>query len=728
MGLRGGRGWLWAALPRPAAWRACIEAWLEAERDEIGLWLPVALGLGIGLFFGLGQSWMWLAAMALLGGAGAGALAMGRGGRTASVVGRGAIVALLGLGLAWGRSAEVAAPVIFRPMVTQVSGVVLEADRLPARGQVRLLIAPDVRSGDAGSGDAGSGLPPQVRMSVDEENAPAGLEPGARIEARARLVPPPKAALPGAYDFARVAWFRGIGATGKALGKVIVTAAPNEGGFRRWLAIRRAILTRHIEAQLAGSVGGVAAAFVTGDVGAIDQADADAMRRSGLAHLLSISGLHVAAAIGAVMFLTLRLLALSERLALHWPLHLIAAGAGALAGIAYTLLSGAEVPTVRSCVAALIVLAGLALGREAMTLRLVAVGALVVLLFRPEALVGPSFQLSFAAVTAIVALHDHPYVRAFALKRDESWPRKLAREVGSLLLTGIVVEVVLAPIGLYHFHKSGLYGAFANILAIPLTTFFVMPAEALALLADMAGIGAPFWWVAGLGLRLLLWLAQTVSALPGSVAALPSMPLGAFLAMVAGGLWIMLWRTRARRLGFVPLAAGAMWALLTPAPDLLVTNDGRHLAIRADDGRLHLLRGRAGDYVRDVLGTGAGVEEEALDLDAMPGARCSTDACVVAIVRGGRTWRLLALRSRYRLDWQALTDACGWADIVVADRRLPRGCTPQWLKLDAPALERSGGVAIVLARRVVRMTKAGDDHPWAIGGEQRKRAGGAPAR
>jgi competence protein ComEC len=341
--------------------------------------------------------------------------------------------------------------------------------------------------------------------------------------------------------------------------------------------------------------------------------------------------------------------------------------------------------------------------------------------------VGPSFQLSFAAVTAIVALHDHPRVRAFTLKRDEGWLRKLAREIGSLLLTGIVVEAALAPIGLYHFHKSGLYGAFANIVAIPLTTFFVMPAEALALLADLAGVGAPFWWVAGLGLRLLLWVAQTVSALPGSVAALPSMPLGAFLGMAASGLWIMLWRTRARRLGFVPLAVGALWALLTPAPDLLVTNDGRHLAIRADDGRLHLLRGRAGDYVRDVLGTGAGVEEEALDLDAMPGAQCSVDACVAAIVRGGRTWRLLALRSRYRLDWTALTNACGWADIVVADRRLPRGCKPRWLKLDAPALARSGGLAIVLARGEVRTTRVGDGHPWATGALRVEPAGAGRA-
>lgn len=143
------------------------------------------------------------------------------------------------------------------------------------------------------------------------------------------------------------------------------------------------------------------------------------MRRSGLAHLLSISGLHVAAMVGAMMLLTLKLLALSPRLALRLPLVLIAAGVGALAGIGYTLLAGAEVPTVRSCVASLLVLAGLAAGREAMTLRLVATGAIVVLLIRPESLAGPSFQLSFAAVTAIVALHEHPRVRAWARRHDE---------------------------------------------------------------------------------------------------------------------------------------------------------------------------------------------------------------------------------------------------------------------------------------------------------------------
>ena len=544
---------------KPAAWlrappliRGRVERWLEEERDQLPLWLPVGLGAGIAAWFVLPAASAWTAFLAITAGGAALALALGRGGRLAGWMAILLLAASLGCLLAWGRSARAAAPTLRHAIVRTVTGRIDTVERLPARGTVRLLLAPD----------SGGGLPPRVRINVEDEKAAVGLAPGAHVVVRARLVPPPPAALPGAYDFARVAWFRGIGATGKALDAVRVTApAPPGGGFARWLAERRAALTRHIQQQLAGSTGGVAAAFVTGDVGAIDDIDNVAFRQSGLAHLLSISGLHVTAVVAATMLLTLRLLALWPWLALRAPLLLIGAGAGAGAGIAYTLLSGAEVPTVRSCVAALLVLAGVALGREAMTLRLVAAGALAVLLFRPEALVGPSFQLSFAAVTAIIAFHDHPRVRTLVTKREEPWGRRVLRELVVLLATGLLVEFTLVPIAVYHFHRAGLYGAFANIVAIPLSTFVVMPLEALALLLDIVGLGAPAWWLAGLSLKLLLLIARWVAALPGASLPLPSMPEGAFALMVAGGLWLALWRTRVRYGGIAPLLLGGAWAL-----------------------------------------------------------------------------------------------------------------------------------------------------------------------
>ena len=446
------------------------------------------------------------------------------------------------------------------------------------------------------------------------------------------------------------------------------------------------------------------------------------MRRSGLTHLLSVSGLHVTAVVGATMLLVLRLLALSPRLALRAPLLPIAAGAGAVAGIGYTFLAGAEVPTVRSCVAALLVLAGIAIGREAITLRLVATGALVVLLLRPEAIAGPSFQLSFAAVTAIIALHEHPAIRAaFGPSEDSRW-RRIGRELLSLLLTGLVVELALSPIAVFHFHRSGLYGALANIVAIPLTTFVVMPLEVVALLLDTVGLGAPAWWLVTQSLSLLLWIAHHVAALPGAVAALPSMPRGAYALMVVGGLWLALWRTRARRLGVLPLAIGGAWALATPPPDLLITGDGRHMAVRANDGRLAILRPRAGDYVRNMLGENAGVFDAAWALDALPGARCGPDLCSVDLIRDGRRWRILATRSVYLVDRPAMDQACAAADIVVSERLLPRSCKPRWFKADRALLARTGGLAIALATgRIDAAADSGVGHPWVTFGPMPER-------
>ena len=215
------------------------------------------------------------------------------------------------------------------------------------------------------------------------------------------------------------------------------------------------------------------------------------MRRSGLTHLLSVSGLHIAAVVAFAMFLTLKLLALSERLALRFNLVLVAAAAAAAAGIGYTLLTGAQVPTVRSCVAAVLILAGIALGRDAISIRLIAAGALVVLLFRPEALAGPSFQMSFAAVTAIVALHSTAWSRRLFQRREEGIAARVARALLAMIATGLVVELALMPMALFHFHRAGLYGVGANIVAIPLTTFVIMPVEAGALLLDLIGWGKP---------------------------------------------------------------------------------------------------------------------------------------------------------------------------------------------------------------------------------------------
>jgi competence protein ComEC len=683
--------WLDKALAR-------IESFLEAERGQLPLWAVAAFGAGIALWFALPDPRQWAGLLCIAGGAGLfGFTSLG--GRSGRALGWFALALAAGCALVWWRAERAATPRIDRPKVVQFTARVEKVEVLTARELLRLTVAP-----------ADPDLPPQLRVSVPVAEQPPGLARGAAVKLRARLTPPPPMALPGSHDFARDAWFRGDGGVGRALGPVQIQVPAEASG----LDALRHRLDQHIRGQMSERSGGIATALVTGDQNAVGEGDAEAMRRSGLTHLLSVSGLHLAAVVGGVMLLTLRLLALSPYLALRFNLVLVGAGAGALAGVAYTVLTGLQVPTVRSCVAALLVLGGIALGREAISMRLVAVGALIVLLLWPESVAGASFQFSFAAVTAIVTIHSLAPIRRWLGPREDDFAMRLLRGLMSLLLTGLAVEIALIPFALYHFHKTGLYSVFANLVAIPWTTFVIMPLEAVALLFDSAGLGAPFWGATGWAIERLLDLAHWVANTRGAVATLPTMPVAAFAGMVIGGLWLCLWTSRVRWLGLFPMLVGGMAAAASPAPDLLVTGDGRHLALVDASGRPAMLRERSGDFIRSLASENSGYDGEPLAVDDLPLARCGRDACVADIRRGGRSWRVLATRSGQRIDWRTLTRACGSADIVVSDRWLPRGCNPRWLKLDRKALEATGGLAIHLGEepRVVTVAQRVGRHPW----------------
>ncbi len=699
--------------------------WLDAAERFLGEagfdrapWLAVVFALGITAWFALPELWQWCAAT--VGGVGAalGALALWPPGSAAderranlrlAVVACGLVFAL-GVGVVWARSAIVGAEPIARPVVTLLEGRVLEREDQPADERIRLTLA--VR-------DAETGTARKVRVNVPtaalgEGGVPAGLAEGAIVRLRARLMPPASPMLPGSYDFARAAWFQGLAATGTMVGTLTVTTPAPES---RGLASLQRSLAEHVRSQVEGSPGAIAAAFASGDRGGIAESDEAAMRDSGLTHLLSISGLHVSAVIAAAYFAVLRLLALWPALALRVRLPVVAAGAGALAGVGYTLLTGAEVPTIRSCVAALLVLGALALGRDALSLRMVAVAAGFVLLLWPESAVGPSFQMSFAAVLAIIALANSAPVQAFLAPREEPWWARTGRRVVMLFATGVVIELALMPIVLFHFHRAGMYGAFANVVAIPLVTFVAMPMIALALVADLVGAGAPFWWLVERSLALLLWIAHVTAGQAGAVRMMPQISTLTVALFACGGLWLALWKGWVRLAGCVPVAVAVLLVAATPVPDVLVAGDGQQVGITmtGPDGNPRLLSLRDGrsSYTRDNLMELAGLAAEPVPLAEWEGARCSSAFCTLTLQRGGRGWVLLLGRGRKQVEERALAAACADADIVVSERFLPRSCRPRWLKADRRFLERSGGLSINLAsERITTVAEGQGSHGW----------------
>lgn len=688
------------------------ENWLARAGFDRGPWLAVAFVAGIAAWFVLGgpAAWVLAACAGLFVAIGSVASLRGNPGRThllRALVALGLVFAA-GLAIAWARSETVGVAALERPMAVEFTGRILDRVEQPAEGRVRLVLATREPGGDRAI---------KVRVNVPLDKDDASFAEGAVVRLRARLLPPSPPMLPGAYDFARAAWFQGLAATGSAQGEVALVEQTS--GDAPLASLQRR-LSEHVRSRLDGSPGTIAAAFASGDRGAIAVADDEAMRDSGLTHLLSISGLHVSALIAAAYLLAIKLLALWPWLALRVRLPLAAMAIAALAGVGYTLLTGAEVPTVRSCIGALLVLAALALGREPLSMRMVAAGVIAVLMLWPEALIGPSFQMSFAAVISIVALHGAEPIRAFLAPREESWATRAARRGAMLLLTGIVIELALMPIVLFHFHRAGVYGALANVVAIPLVTFVSMPLIALALLLDVAGAGAPAWWLAGKSLDLLLAIAHFTAGQPGAVKLMPQMTLWTFALFVAGGLWLALWRGRARLLGLAPVALATVLLLATPVPDLLISGDGRHVGISGEGDRLLMLRETRSEFTRGNMMQLAGFEGDPAPIASWPGARCTPDFCTIALERGGRHWHVLMSRSRGMIEERALAAACERSDIVVSDRWLPRTCRPRWLKADGRMLAETGGLSILLdGQRMTAVADSQGEHGWWRAGNRR---------
>ena len=685
---------------------ARLEQFLGLSGFERAPWLAIAFAAGIGLWFELANMWQWLALICTCLAVAVAAFGlMPRDGSfpyLRQALGLVALTAAAGCLTVWTKSQMVGAAPIAQPSAESITGRVIAREEQPAEERVRLLLA--IR-------EPASGRAIRVRINVPLASDRAGAVEGAVVRLRARLMPPAPPMLPGSYNFARTAWFGGIAATGSALSPLEIVS-PGDGGGSLGQLQRR--LSQHIRSQIAGSAGGIAAAFASGDRGGISETDETAMRDSGLTHLLSVSGLHVSAVVAGGYFLAMGLLALWPWLALRVRLPVVAAGAGALAGIGYTLLTGAQVPTVRSCAGAILVLLALALGREPLSLRLLAIAALFVMLLWPEAVAGPSFQMSFASVLAIVALHGSEPVRRFLAPREEGWLRRFARWLTMLVLTGLVIELALMPVAFYHFHRAGIYGALANTIAIPLTTFVAMPLIALGLLLDSIGLGQPVWWLASKSLELLLAIARWTAARPGAVNHLPAMGEGRFILFVAGALWLALWRGRVRLLGFLPAAAAALSLLTLRPPDLLISGDGRHVGIVGETGEsLLVLRDGRSSYALDNLTESAGMAGETVALADWPGARCSPDYCTLVLRRGGRDWRLLIARGMHAVPERALAAACDVSDIVIAARWLPQSCHSRWLKADRTMLGKTGGLAIDLDKvRITSVAESEGQHGW----------------
>lgn len=541
------------------------------EHQQAIIWLPVGIGTGVALYFALPIEPDVVVTIAVLATA---VTTVAIAWRRQSL--RSTLILMVALAVGFAatdlRSAQVAAPVIAkRSGPTHLEATVIRTEVRERGGRITLedLVL---------TGGTISAVPERVRITLRSGKPPA---PGTRIKVRAILMPPPGPVAPGAFDFARQSWFKGIGAVGYALGPAEVIGS-TQSGVSIWLASTRTNLATRIRTAQPGPSGAIAAALMTGQRGAIRAADLDAMRDSGLAHLLAISGLHVGLVAGLVFFSVRLILAAIPAAALRYPIKKWSAVAALLAAFAYLWLTGATVPTQRAFLMTAIVLGAVLVDRRAISMRLVAIAATVVLLIRPESLLGPSFQMSFAAVVGLIAAYEAAGPHIAARRHRGSWVNRTTLYFAGVLFTTIIAGLATMPFAAFHFNRIAVYGLAANAFAVPVTALWIMPSALIAYL--LAPFGLEAWGLVpmGWGIDVVRWIAHTVSSWRGAAVMVPSAPLWGLVLVVAGGLWLCLRRGKARWVGVIGIGAGLCTPLAVVSPLILADSQGRYVAVDLD--------------------------------------------------------------------------------------------------------------------------------------------------
>jgi competence protein ComEC len=688
---------------RPAAGLA---AEVEAQAARWFLWAPVAFGGGAATYFTLkAEPPTWVAALPLL--ALAAALAAARWNRRAPLIASLLLAFFVsGIAAAQLRTWSVAAPVLpERTKPVWIEGWIVDVAS-PGAGGARLVIAPtEISRIDPRD------TPERIRVTVA---SPRVYGPGTPVRLMAILNPSPGPAAPGSYDFARDAFFQRIGGVGFAVKEPVFAPMPPPAdfGLRAQLAVNafRWSLSRRIVERMGPLEGGVAAAMTTGHEAWLSRETLDAMRDSGLAHVLSISGLHMAVVGGFVFFAVRALLAAWPWAALRINIKKAAALCGLAAVGSYLVVSGAPPPAERAAITASVAFLAILLDRRAITLRALAIAALIVLGLHPEAIVQPGFQMSFAATAALIALAER-WPRP-TREINAPWPIVAAQRAGAWVALSAAVSLVAGiatgPFAIQHFNRMASYGLAANLLTAPLSSLIIMPALALGAALEPVGMGGPFLAVAGWGIGGMLWVAETVAAWPGAVRTIPSAPTAALPVAFLGLLWLCLWEGRLRWLGAPFAAAVLLWPRGEPPVGWIAEGGANAGVVRG--GGVAFMRPGEPTFAADLWSRRRGFAVA----DQAEGWVCTRRLCRSVGARPaiamGRT-----LKAPKPQEWAAI---CQGADLVVLRTRAkPSPACAQALVLGPDAFRRGGSAEIVRSGagwRVVWSNAERGWRPWSV--------------
>lgn len=691
--------------------RALVRA-AEAQRGRTFLWSPIAITFGIWSYFVLEREPSLIAAAGV---AALAALILWLGRRRPALLLLGLM--LLGFCMAKARSDLMATPLL-RATTGELSitGTVSSIEH-SGRNRLTLVVEPRSITGlEMGE------IPRRLRLTASAKSGRPAT--GTLVQFNARLAPLPSPVQPGGFDYGRRLWFEGIGGTGRVSGPITtIDASP------RWTAMLdarleslRAAMGVRIRQTLDEPVASIAEALINGERSTIPEDLNQSLIASGLFHILSISGLHMWLVAGSVFWAVRAGLALSPRLALHHPIKKWAAAAALAMGFFYMLLADSGVATQRSFIMIAVVFFAVMVDRPALSSRNLAIAAIIVLVFEPEAAIEASFQMSFLAVLGLVAFYEawagFQATRDRALRPERSWPVRLVRKAavaGMLSLATTLVAGSMSSIpAVWHFGRVAPFGVIANGLALPVIGFIVMPFALMAAILMPFGLESLPLWVMGQGLDLVLRISDWVAAFPGARKVLGQPPGISAVAIAGGAAMVCLLAGAARWSGLLVTALGAgLWLTAPAPPDILIERTGANVAIRTESGELVPALPRRARFSVEKWLLVNGEEIAPAEAAKRAGWTCTAEHCV-ANIRGKR---LLYLTG------EGPAAPCGSEDIVIAAFPLRGACKQAAIRIDRFDLWRHGAHAMRITTAGIHLETARQQQgrrPWVVDPVARK--------
>ena len=542
---------------------------------------------------------------------------------------------------------------------------------------------------------------------------PQDLKNADRIMLDAVMSAPSGAMYPAGFNFARQSWFRQIGGTGfvvSAITRLEPTMVETDVSF---ISNLRALIREKLQSGLKTQESkGLGVALLTGDRSLIPEEVVYTMRDAGLAHILAISGLHMGLVAASIFFFIEAIFALIPKIALRVPPAKIAAVVAWLAALGYLLLSGGAVSTLRAFIMVSVVLMAVVFDRRVLSLRSVAIAALLIMIFDPFAVMSVGFQMSFAAVIALIIAYDR-FGRSliFGDFRKHNQPLSMAAKVGGFiiasLMTTLVAEFAIAPFVLYHFQTIVLYGLLANFVAIPLLTFWIMPLALITLVLMPFGLEGIALVPLDAGLNAMAYLAKTVANLDGATAHFPILP-DSFLAIaiVSGLAFVLIRSWHGASIAIIGLFS-MLWIIMNATPkDIYINEDGKTFAVINKQGNLAFNTGRH-SFMKEAWQRANG--EAVVASNPLPRLEriCDEERCLYKSDTGMMISVVESLE-------QLMAD-CGRIPIVIAPTVSGRFCKGQSLVLDRGWLSKGPLTLTQKSNETFKIetTKnATDKRPW----------------